>query len=129
MNASGERHEKYPVDPRVLALVVLPVHGNEPLTLAVSPAQSFAPALLRVRARIEPRVENRSLEVIADSDAFYSSSEVQLEGDRSPATISLELRSVPEGNYRVIGILRDGKGHQRSTVYRDVRVIGSETFD
>jgi hypothetical protein len=110
-----------------LALVGLPVHGQERLTIAVSPAHSFAPALLRVRVRVEPSVENRSLEVIADSDRFYRSSEFQLEGDRSPATINLELRSLPEGEYRVVGILRDGAGHERSMVYQDVRVMGNET--
>jgi hypothetical protein len=108
---------------------VLPVHGDQRLTIAVSPAQSFAPAVLRVRVRIEPSAENRSLEVIADSGGFYRSSEVQLEGDRSPATISLELRSVPVGNYRVVGILRDRAGHERSMVYQDVRVVGSEIID
>jgi len=112
-----------------LALVALPVDGNEPLTLAVSPAQSFAPAVLRVRIRVEPSVANRSLEVIADSGDFYRSSEIQLEGDRSPATMNIELRGVPVGNYRVVGILRDREGHERSMVYRDVKVIGSEISD
>jgi hypothetical protein len=112
-----------------LALLALPVDGNEPLTLAVSPAQSFAPAVLRVRIRVEPSVANRSLEVIADSGDFYRSSEIQLEGDRSPATMNLELRGVPVGNYRVVGILRDREGHERSMAYKDVRVIGSEISD
>jgi hypothetical protein len=107
-----------------LALVALPVDGDQRLTIAVSPAQSFAPAFLRVRVRVEPNVDNRSLEVIADSGDFYRSSEIQLEGDRSPATFQIELRDVPEGEYRVLGVLRDPAGHERSMVYKDVRVIG-----
>ena len=112
-----------------IALVALPVHGDQRLTITVSPANSFAPALLMVRVRVEPSVDNRSVEVIADSGSFYRSSEIQLEGDRSPATMNIELRGVPVGNYRVVGILRDREGHERSMVYRDVKVIGSEISD
>ena len=108
-----------------LALVALPVDGGERLRMTVSPAQSFAPSFLRVRVRIEPSVENRSLEVIADSGGFYRSSEVQLEGDRAPATINLEFRNLPEGDYQVVGILKDRAGHERSMVNQEVRVIGT----
>jgi hypothetical protein len=108
-----------------VALLALPVDGRERLRIAVSPAQSFAPGFIRVRVRIEPSVENRSLEVIADGEQFYRSSQIQLEGDRSPATFNLEMRSLPEGEYRVSGILRDRTGHERSMVYEDVRVIGN----
>ena len=110
-----------------IALVALPVHGDQRLTITVSPANSFAPALLMVRVRVEPSVDNRSVEVIADSGSFYRSSEIQLEGDRSPATINLELGSIPEGDYRVVGILRDRAGHERSLVHQDVRVFGNAT--
>jgi hypothetical protein len=52
---------------------------------------SFAPAVLRVRVSIEPSAANRSLEVIADGDHFYRSSEIQLEGDHSPVTFNLKV--------------------------------------
>ena len=84
----------------LLALLTRPAGAGDQLTIAVSPGRSFAPALLRVRLRVEPNADNRSLEVIADSDGFYRSSEFQLEGDRSPVTFNLELRDVPEGEYR-----------------------------
>ena len=113
----------------VLALVALPVDAGDQLKIAVSPAQSFAPALLRVRVRIGKSVDNRSLEVIADSGGFYRSSEIQLEGDRSPATIDLELPGVPEGDYRVVGILKNRAGRERSMVSQAVKVIGSGIRD
>src|SRR6266705_1428613 len=49
----------------LMVLTVLPVDGGEPLRLAVTPAQSFAPATVRIRARIEPSAENRTLTVVA----------------------------------------------------------------
>jgi len=110
----------------LLAMVTRPAGAGDQLKLAVSPAHSFAPALLRIQVRVAPSVENRSLEIIADSETFYRSSEIQLEGDRSPATFNLEIKAVPEGNYRVVGILRDGLGHQRSMTYHDVTVLGPE---
>ena len=108
----------------LLAMVTRPAGAGDQLKLAVSPAHAFAPALLRIQVRIAPSVENRTLEIIADSATFYRSSEIQLEGDRSPATFSLEIKAVPEGDYRVVGILRDGAAHQRSIVYQDVTVLG-----
>src|ERR1700741_3302353 len=108
----------------LLALVTRPAGAGDHLNLAVSPSHAFAPALLRVQVRIAPSVENRTLEIIADSATFYRSSEIQLEGDRSPATFNLEIKAVPEGDYRVVGILRDGAAHQRSIAYQDVTVLG-----
>jgi len=109
----------------LLAMVTRPAGAGDQLKLAVSPAHAFAPALLRIQVRIAPSVENRTLEIIADSATFYRSSEIQLEGDRSPATFNLEIKAVPEGDYRVVGILRDGAAHQRSIVYQDVTVLGA----
>ena len=108
----------------LLAMVTRPAGAGDQLKLAVSPAHSFAPALLRVQVRLAPNVDNRSLEIIADSATFYRSTAIQLEGDRSPATFNLEMKAVPEGDYRVVGILRDGTGRQRSMVYQDVSVMG-----
>jgi hypothetical protein len=108
----------------LLALAATPVGAGDQLKMAVSPAHSFAPAVLRVRVSIEPNAVNRSLEVIADGDQFYRSSEIQLDGDHSPATFTLEMRDVPEGDYRVVGILKDGAGHERSLAYQNVKVLG-----
>lgn len=108
----------------VLALAAMPVGAGDQLKMTVSPAHAFAPAVLRVRVSIEPSAANRSLEVIADGDQFYRSSEIQLEGDQSPATFNLEMKDLPEGAYRVVGILKDGSGRERSVVSQDIRVIG-----
>ena len=66
------------------------------LRLAVSPAQSFAPSNLNIRARVVPHVDNRALTIIAESADFYRSSQISLEGDHSPATINFEFREARE---------------------------------
>jgi hypothetical protein len=107
----------------VLLLSVLPVNGGEPLQMAVSPAQSFAPSNLRVRVRLEPNAENRRLAVIADSPDFYRRSEMQLEGDQAPKTITIEFRGVPGGSYQVSSVVLDQSGRPRASASRGVNVI------
>ena len=41
----------------LIVLTVLPVDGEGPLRVAVSPIHSFAPATVTIRARIEPSAE------------------------------------------------------------------------
>ena len=60
--------------------VALPVSGGDRMAMVVTPAYALAPSPLRVRIRIEPSAENRSLMVSADSVEFYRGSEIPLEG-------------------------------------------------
>jgi len=107
----------------LIVLTVLPVDGGQPLKLAVTPAQSFAPATVRVRVRIEPSAENRMLAIVADGDDFYRSSEIQLDGDQSPKTVELEFPNLPGGEYEVSALLIDAFGRQRAAAHQPARVI------
>jgi uncharacterized protein (DUF58 family) len=107
----------------VFLMSVLPVNGGEQLRMAVSPVQSFAPSTLRVRVRLEPHDQNRRLSVIADSADFYRSSEVQLDGEQSPKTITVEFRGVPGGSYQVSSVVLDQSGRMRASAIQDVNVI------
>jgi len=118
--------KKVPVMPTaILALTAISASGGEQLRLAVSPAQSFAPSNLNIRARVVPNTENRSLTIIAESEDFYRSSQVELEGDHAPAMITFEFRGVPGGEYLVSGVLTDNAGHRRAIAGQRVRVIPS----
>ena len=88
----------------LLTMAVAPatfVTAHEPLSIRVSPAVAFAPANLIIQTRIDPDSYNRALEVVAESEDFYRSSTVQLEGDRAPKTTRFEFRSLPPGEYEV----------------------------
>src|SRR5438132_6176518 len=85
----------------LIVLTVLPVDGGERLKLAVTPMQSFAPATVRVRTRIEPSAENRILTIVADGEDLYRSSEIQLNGDQAPKTVELLFSALPGGDYDV----------------------------
>jgi hypothetical protein len=70
----------------IMATTALPLGAGPRLTMKASPEISFAPANLPVRAMIEADAQNRAVTVIADSENFYRSSEIQLEGDQAPRT-------------------------------------------
>ena len=101
------------------------INANAPLTMAVSPAQSFAPTNLTIRVHVEPDAGNRALEVVAESGEYYRSSRIQLEGAEAPRTISFEIRNLPGGDYDVRGALIDSAGRERSAVRQHVIVLGS----
>lgn len=100
-------------------------NATERLTMAVSPAQSFAPTNLTIRVRVEPDAGNRALEVAAESGEYYRSSRIQLDGAEAPRNIVLELRSLPSGDYDVRGALIDGSGRERVWVRRHAIVLGA----
>ena len=66
----------------VIALTVTPVDGSERLPLTITPTQAFAPAAMRIRARIEPNADNRVFAIVADGNEFYRRSDIQLDGRR-----------------------------------------------
>lgn len=104
-----------------------PINGNESLKMSVSPAQSLAPAYLRVRVTVEPNAVNRTIAVVAESDDYFRSSEVPLEGDQGPRTVFFEFRDVPSGDYQIRGIVGDAQGHEVATAKQSVFVLSSGT--
>jgi len=109
----------------LIALTVLPADGGEPLTLTVTPAQSFAPARLRIRARIEPSAVNRMLTIVADGSEFYRSSAFQLDGENAAKTFELFLADLPGGEYDVYAYLTDSLGRRRAVAHRRARVLAT----
>jgi hypothetical protein len=106
-----------------LTLIAVSVRGDEQLRLAVSPAQSLAPSNLRIRVRVVPHADNRSLEIVAESGEFYRSSRISLEGERAPVTNMFEFRGLPGGEYLVSSVLTDSRGHRRAIAEQQIRVI------
>ena len=107
-----------------LAVMTTTVVGaNERLTMQVFPAMSFAPANLVIRTRLEPDVNNRVMEVIAESDEFYRSSAIQLEGDRAPRAATFEFRSLPPGEYAVMAVVIGADGQRRAVARSSVHIM------
>jgi hypothetical protein len=101
------------------------MRAGERITIKVSPAVAFAPANLVVRATIPADADNRAVQIVAESDAFYRSSEQQLEGERAPRTTTFELRSLPSGTYLVSANLMVADRRSRGIIRQKVNVVPS----
>jgi hypothetical protein len=112
---------------RLLTLVTvviiwsMPISGRDPLQLQVSPTVSRAPAFLTVRATIDPSDDNRALQITAESNDFFRSSQVSLDGANSSPLSVFEFRNLPTGTYQVTGVLIGAHG-PRGTALRTARV-------
>lgn len=98
---------------------------RDPLALQVWPAVSFAPANLVIRATIEVNAENRAVEIIAESQDLYRSSEIELDGGNAPRSSRFEFRSLPSGVYEVRAILYGSGGAPRAEVRQEVHVVST----
>jgi hypothetical protein len=107
----------------------LPLGAGQRLTLKVSPAVSFAPANLVVRATIAADADNRAVEIVAESADFYRSSQIQLEGDKAARTNMFEFRSLPPGTYEVRANLVGADGQSRALVRQSVNVFAGGAGD
>ena len=108
-----------------VALIVGSPLGAEPkLDLRVSPAVSAAPATLQIRITIPPNPKNRAVAIVADSDAFFRSSELALAGEKSPRNIVIEYRSLPPGTYEIRSVLVDVHGEEVAVARSTATVTG-----
>ncbi|MCU1381314.1 MAG: hypothetical protein JWL71_11 [Acidobacteria bacterium] len=103
----------------------LPLGAGERITMKVTPAVAFAPANLVVRAMVVADADNRAVEIVAESDDFYRSSMIQLEGDKAARISQFEFRSLPPGTYEVRANLFGANGAQRASIHHQVKVIES----
>jgi hypothetical protein len=102
-----------------------PAGAGERMLIKVTPAVAFAPANLVVRAVVEADADNRAIAVIAESEDFYRSSEIQLDGDHAPRTNTFEFRSLPPGSYSVKAVLMGRGSEPRVTLRQQVSVMAS----
>lgn len=93
----------------VAGLSFLPHDGAAsvpPVTVRVSPTVSFAPATVIVNVVVEPNADNRFLQIEADSEGMYRSSEVPLDGADAPHRLRFELRGLSRGTWSLAAIVK-----------------------
>jgi hypothetical protein len=83
------------------------------VAVAVRPTVSFAGGEVRAIVRTPRDARNRELRVVVEAAEYYSSSDVQLDGDEAPATHQFSWKALPGGNYRVEAILLRDDGEER----------------
>src|SRR5262245_38743664 len=104
------------------AAAVVTLHGNQALTVRVTPAVTREPAALKIQAIIESDDRNRSLQIVARSTGYMRGSEIQLDGSDAQRVWEIEFRDVPRGNYEVTATLMGNDG-RRASVSKVVTVL------
>jgi len=107
-----------------LTLCAGPLGSTERLTMKVSPALTVAPGFVRIEARLERDASNRVVRIIAESDDFYRSSDIPVDGENGPNIAVVDLRQLPTGVYQVTSILVGTHG-ERAAATRILRVAPS----
>jgi hypothetical protein len=103
-----------------------PVAATDSVSLEVSPTVSFAPAVVRIRIKVEPNATNRVMKVVADSDSFYRSSTIQLDGDQAPLTTQLSFRGLPRGEYNITATVIGSDGKTKGLAHSRVNIVDVE---
>jgi hypothetical protein len=82
----------------------------EEASISVTPRVAMEGSTVVITVRITPDPSLRALVLEADSPEFFRSSFLQLEGARSAAVHTLELRSLPAGRYYVRVVIDRAEG-------------------
>ena len=99
--------------------------AGEPVSVRVNPSVAIAPTTLAIRVKVPPQAENRALEIVVDSNDFYRSSRMQLEGDKGPVTNTLNIGSVPAGDYEVTATVIGADGKRTTTARAHAEVMST----
>ena len=83
----------------ILAVLDSKLPSKEVVEIKVHGHFFSAPATIPVTIAVEPAVKNRSLVIEADSEDYYRSSAIELDGENEKRLHTLELRSLPAGEY------------------------------
>ncbi len=97
--------------------------ADQQVRVRVSPQNAMAPADVLVYVTIERSAENRLLRVSAESEAFFRSSEVPLEGEGSARINILRFRELPSGSYDVTADVLGSTGKRRAVAFCTITVL------
>ena len=95
------------------------------LTLRLTPRFVSAPGYLRSLIRVAPHEANRVLRVEIDSESYYRSSDIQLEGASAPMSHFVDWKEVPAGKYSLIVSVIGASGGARLMRHLDFQVLGT----
>ena len=106
----------------VAVVPVTEVQANDFVQLHVSPTLSERGDML-VQVLVTRDAENQWMKVTAESETYYSSSEMALEGEYSARVKVIRFRGVPAGWYEVTGTVFDSRQHVKGLARRSVMVF------
>ena len=83
----------------IAALCVITGSAKDSVEIRISGHYFSAPATVQMVVAVEPDSQNRRLRVEADGDNMYTSTELQLAGDREQKLHTIQFKDLSAGEY------------------------------
>lgn len=99
--------------------------SKKPVTITIRVPTGVEPATLAATIHVEPDAANRVLRVVIESDEFYRSSDLPLDGAAASQKHTIRRSGLPKGNYCVSALVHRNTGQLVVTTAR-YRVIGAD---
>lgn len=96
-----------------------------PITVRVTPTFAIEGSPVQAMVRVTPNAENRLLRITVDSESYFRSSDVQLDGDQAAITHYLPMHSLPTGEYAFLAVVY-GPDRERARSYETFRLLPRE---
>ena len=103
-----------------------PAHKSDsPVTVRLSPVFAIEGSPVRAMVRVVPNSDNRLLRIMVDSENYFRSSDVELNGDDAATTHYLALNSLPAGEYFFIAVVYGTHG-ERARIGEEFRLLSRQ---
>jgi hypothetical protein len=104
-------------------LASLTVNAETGLKVRVTPQVSMAPSDVFIYVFVERDPDNRLLRILAQSDDFSRSSDVQLDGEKSARLTTVRYPGFPAGSYEVEAVVIGASG-RRQVARASINILG-----
>lgn len=92
------------------------------LTVRVNPLFAIEGSPVQAMVRVARHSDNRMLQITVDSENYYQSSEIQLDGDSAAVTHYLPMHSLPAGDYAFLAVVYGTHG-ERARSFEAFRLL------
>ena len=99
--------------------------SESPVTVRVSPVFAIEGSPVRAMVRVVPNSDNRLLRIMVDSENYFRSSDVELNGDDAATTHYLALNSLPAGEYSFFAVVYGTRG-ERARIMEEFRLLSRQ---
>jgi hypothetical protein len=113
---------RYLMIPGLVVVSAVALSAGESLKVRVGSRISMAPADATVYVTLPSQSDNRTLIVSVESDSFFRSSSVQLDGEESAHLMMINFRQLPAGSYDIAAHVIGSNGRTKEVAHCELEV-------